>query len=83
MVPSCAFIGCACKPTPAQVAARVRSCVPGASDTTGTQEGTVPHRDRPARFPWSLGETQARRMQEREIIRLTRTRPRKIDVAEV
>jgi hypothetical protein len=22
-----------------------------------TQEGTVPHRDRPARFPWSVGET--------------------------
>ena len=25
-------------------------------DTTGRQEGTVPHRDRPAHIPWSVGE---------------------------
>eukprot|EP00966_Prymnesium_polylepis_P251266 5809402-Prymnesium_polylepis.2 len=24
--------------------------------TTGTQEGTVPHQDKPARIPWPLGD---------------------------
>eukprot|EP00966_Prymnesium_polylepis_P092180 2134186-Prymnesium_polylepis.1 len=33
-----------------------KSCGGGSGILTGTQEGTVPHRDKPARIPWTLRE---------------------------